>query len=205
MSPHHAAVADDAGSLLATLAVASIAGHVSQLFALLPGWAGGILGGLVVHGLMRLVGPAIDVHAQRVKARLSPAPVVIEAPVARARRVLVVDDHEACRVLIAAALRAALPGVHVDEARSAAEARGLHGRYHHGAIVADLVLADEMGHDLLRAIGGPGDVLTSGVADALALDAAAAGCGAIAMRKPPARDELVAAVTARLDAIGAAS
>ena len=203
MSGHHAAaVADDAGSLLATLAVASLAGHVSQLFALLPGWAGGILGGLVVHGLMRLVGPAIDVHAQRVKRHLTPTPPVPEAPVARARRVLVVDDHEACRVLIAAALRDALPGVHVDEARSGAEARGLHARYHHGAIVADLVLADEMGHDLLREIGGPGDVLTSGVADALALDAAAATCGALALQKPPAPEALVAAVTARLDTTG---
>ena len=200
MSDHHSAVAD--GSLVVTLAVASLAGHVSQLFALLPGWAGGILGGLVVHGLMRLVGPTLDHHAQRVKARLTPAPAALVTVVARSRRVLVVDDHEACRVLIAAALRDALPGVHVDEARSAAEARGLHARYHHGAIVADLVLADEMGHDLLREIGGPGDVLVSGVADALALDAAAPACGALPMRKPTPRDELVAAVTARLGALG---
>ena len=200
MSPHHAAasvVAEDTGSLLATLAVASFAGHVSQLFALLPGWAGGILGGLVVHGLMRLVGPTLDVHAQRVKARLSPVP-----PLTRTRRVLVVDDHEASRVLIAAALRAAHQGVHVDEARSGAEARGLHARHHHGAIVADLVLGDEMGDALLREIGGPGDVLVSGVADALALDAAAATCGAVAIQKPPAPEALVAAVTARLAAIG---
>lgn len=197
MSDHH--LTPD-GSLVVTLAVASLAGHVSQLFALLPGWAGGILGGLVVHGLMRLVGPLIDVHAQRIKAHATGKHVV--AVVTRTRRVLVVDDHEACRVLIAAAIRDALPGVHVDEARSGAEARGLHGRHHHGAIVADLVLADEMGHDLLRAIGGPGDVLTSGVADERALDAAAATCGALPMRKPTPRDELVAAVTARLGAIG---
>jgi hypothetical protein len=40
------------------------------------------------------------------------------------------------------------------------------------------------------------------VADALALDAAAATCGAVAIQKPPAPEALVAAVTARLAAIG---
>jgi hypothetical protein len=59
-----------------------------------------------------------------------------------------------------------------------------------------------MGDALLREIGGPGDVLVSGVADALALDAAAATCGAVAIQKPPAPEALVAAVTARLAAIG---
>jgi CheY-like chemotaxis protein len=186
--------------LAATSLVASVSGHVSQSLAGVPGWVGGAAAGLVVGVVLRLLDPTLRVHGERLRARLAAPPDVLV--VARTRRVLVVDDHEASRVLLALALREALPGVHVDEARSGAEARGLHGRYHHGAIVADLVLADEMGHDLLRAIGGPGDVLTSGVADALALDAAATGCGAIPMRKPPAAADLVAAVTARLAALG---
>jgi CheY-like chemotaxis protein len=186
--------------LAATSLVASVGGHVSQAVAGVPGWVGGAAAGLIVGVVLRLLDPTLKVHGERLRARLA-APTAVLV-VARARRVLVVDDHEASRVLIALALREALPGVHVDEVRSGAEARGLHARYHHGAIVADLVLADEMGDALLRAIGGPGDVLVSGVADVLALDGAAATCGAVALQKPLAPEALVAAVTARLAALG---
>lgn len=199
MSDHHLS---PGAMLAASTLAASIGGHIAEALAGVPGWIGGAVAGLAVGVVLRLLDPTLKVHGERIKQRFTPAPVAIVAVITRTRRVLVVDDHEACRVLIADALRTALPGVHVDEARSAAEARGLHARYHHGAIVADLVLADEMGHDLLREIGGPGDVLVSGVADALALDAAAHACGALPMRKPTPRDELVAAVTARLGALG---
>ena len=187
--------------LAATSLVASFGGHLSQAVAGVPGWVGGAAAGLIVGVVLRLLDPTLKVHGERLRARLA-APPRDEPAIARARRVLVVDDHEASRVMIAAALRDALPGVHVDEARSGAEARGLHGRHHYGAIVADLVLSDEMGDALLREIGGPGDVLVSGVADALAIDAAAATCGAVALQKPPAPGALVAAVTARLAALG---
>jgi CheY-like chemotaxis protein len=186
--------------LAATSLVASVSGHVSQSLAGVPGWVGGAAAGLVVGVVLRLLDPTLRVHGERLRARLAAPPDVLV--VARTRRVLVVDDHEASRVLLALALREALPGVHVDEARSGAEARGLHARHHHGAIVADLVLGDEMGDALLREIGGPGDVLVSGVADVLALDAAAATCGATPMQKPPTPEALVAAVTARLAALG---
>lgn len=197
MSDHHLSPGE---MLAATSLVASVGGHISQAVAGVPGWVGGAAAGLIVGVVLRLLDPTLKVHGERLRARLAAPPEVLA--IARARRVLVVDDHEASRVMIAAALRDALPGVHVDEARSGAEARGLHGRHHYGAIVADLVLSDEMGDALLREIGGPGDVLVSGVADALAIDAAAATCGAVALQKPPAPGALVAAVTARLAALG---
>jgi len=68
------------------LALASIAGHITHTLALLPGWAGGILGGLVVHVIGRLLAPTLDAHGQRIKRSLSPTSSVPPPPKP--------DDHD---------------------------------------------------------------------------------------------------------------
>jgi DNA-binding NtrC family response regulator len=67
-------------------------------------------------------------------------------------------------------------------------------------VLCDLVLPDELGTDVLAAIGRKGDVLMSGVAEADALDAAAERCHAVAMRKPIDRARIVDHLTAALGA-----
>lgn len=187
--------------LLAELTAAGIGGHAIESLSHLPGWVGGIIGGAVVGITLRLFGPTLDVLGHRIRHSLTPPPppaAPLPAP-PRSRSVLVVDDHDGCRTLLAAMLREAL-SLPVYEARSGAEARGLMARHHCGAVLCDLMLPDEIGADVLSAIGRRGDVLMSGVAEADALDAAAHCCGAVAMRKPIDRARIVDHLTAALAA-----
>ena len=183
--------------LLAEMTAAGIGGHAIESLSHLPGWVGGLFGGLVMGITLRLLDPLLRVHGETIARRLIPVPVLVSAP--RSRSILVVDDHEGCRQLLAAMLREAL-GLPVYEARSGAEARGLMARHHCGAVLCDLILPDELGADVLAAIGRKGDVLMSGVAEADALDAAAHRVGAIAMRKPIDRARIVDHLTAALGA-----
>lgn len=192
MTPHHSPTPGEL--LLAELAAGAGLAHI------LDGWPPalvGMLSALVVGVSLRVLDPLLRLHGERIARRLTPCPAPVTAP--RSRSVLVVDDHEGCRHLLAAMLREAM-GLPVYEARSGAEARGLMARHHCGAVLCDLMLPDELGSDVLAAIGRKGDVLTSGVADADALDAAAARCGAVAMRKPLDRGQIVDHLTAALGA-----
>ena len=185
--------------LLAELTAAGVGGHAIESLSHLPGWVGGLIGGAVVGVTLRLFGPTLDVWGHRIRNSVAPPPPPAAPPPAapRSHSVLVVDDHDGTRHLLAAMLREAL-GCTVHEARSGAEARGLHARHRPAAVVCDLMLPDELGSDVLAAIGRPGDVLTSGVADADALDAAAHRVGAVAMRKPVDRTKIVDHLTAAL-------
>ena len=183
--------------LLAEITAAGVGGHAIESLSHLPGWVGGLFGGLVMGITLRLLDPLLRVHGETIARRLIPVPVLVSAP--RSRSILVVDDHEGCRQLLAAMLREAL-SLPVYEARSGAEARGLMARHHCGAVLCDLILPDELGGDVLAAIGRKGDVLMSGVAEADALDAAAERCHAVAMRKPIDRTRIVDHITAALGA-----
>ena len=183
--------------LLAEMTAAGIGGHAIESLSHLPGWVGGLIGGLVMGVTLRLLDPLLRVHGERIARRLTPVPVVVTTP--RSRSILVVDDHDGCRQLLAAMLREAL-SLPVYEARSGAEARGLMSLHHCGAVLCDLMLPDEIGADVLSAIGRKGDVLMSGVAEADALDAAAHRVGAVAMRKPIDRARIVDHLTAALGA-----
>lgn len=181
--------------LLAELTAAGVGGHAIESLSHLPGWVGGLFGGLVMGITLRLLDPVLRAYGERFRERLTPVPVVVTAP--RSRSVLVVDDHDGCRHLLAEMLREAM-GLPVYEARSGAEARGLMARHRCGAVLCDLMLPDELGADVLAAIGRKGDVLMSGVAEADALDAAAHRVGAVAMRKPIDRARIVDHITAAL-------
>ena len=181
--------------LLAELTAAGIGGHAIESLSHLPGWVGGLFGGLVMGITLRLLDPLLRTHGERIARRLTPVPMAPAAP--RSHSVLVVDDHDGCRHLLAEMLREAL-SLPVYEARSGAEARGLMARHHCGAVLCDLMLPDELGGDVLAAIGRKGDVLMSGVAEADALDAAAHRVGAVAMRKPIDRARIVDHLTAAL-------
>lgn len=183
--------------LLAEITAAGVGGHAIESLSHLPGWVGGLFGGLVMGITLRLLDPLLRVHGETIARRLIPVPVLVTAP--RSRSVLVVDDHDGCRQLLAAMLREAL-SLPVYEARSGAEARGLMSLHHCGAVLCDLILPDELGGDVLAAIGRKGDVLMSGVAEADALDAAAHKVGAVAMRKPIDRARIVDHLTAALAA-----
>lgn len=180
--------------ILAEMTAAGIGGHAIESLSHLPGWVGGLIGGAVVGVTLRLFGPTLDVLGHRIRNSVAPPPPPA-AP--RSHSVLVVDDHDGTRHLLAAMLRDAL-GCTVHEARSGAEARGLHARHRPAAVVCDLMLPDELGSDVLAAIGRPGDVLMSGVAEADTLDAAAHRVGAVAMRKPIDRARIVDHITAAL-------
>jgi len=183
--------------LLAELTAAGIGGHAIESLSHLPGWVGGLIGGAVVGVTLRLFGPTLDVLGNRIRHSLTPpAPAPVAA---RSRSILVVDDHDGCRHLLAAMLREAL-SLPVYEARSGAEARGIMSLHHCGAVLCDLMLPDELGADVLAAIGRKGDVLMSGVAEADALDTAAHKVGAVAMRKPIDRARIVDHITAALGA-----
>lgn len=178
--------------LLAELATGAGLAHIFD------GWPPALVGfssALFVGVALRLLDPLLRVRGEAIARRLTPAPPAPVAP--RSRSVLVVDDHDGCRQLLAAMLREAL-GLPVYEARSGAEARGLMARHHCGAVLCDLMLPDELGADVLAAIGRRGDVLMSGVAEADALDAAAHKVGAVAMRKPVDRTRIVDHLTGAL-------
>jgi len=183
--------------LLAELTAAGVGGHAIESLSHLPGWVGGLFGGLVMGITLRLLDPVLRAYGERFRERLTPCPAPVTAP--RSRSILVVDDHDGCRHLLAEMLREAL-SLPVYEARSGAEARGLMARHHCGAVLCDLMLPDELGADVLAAIGRKGDVLMSGVAEADALDAAAHRVGAVAMRKPLDRARIVDHLTAALGA-----
>lgn len=180
--------------LLAELATGAGLAH------LFDGWPPALVGfcsALVVGVTLRLFDPLLRAYGEHIARRVTPVPAAPVAP--RSRSILVVDDHDGCRQLLAAMLREAL-GLPVYEARSGAEARGLMARHHCGAVLCDLMLPDELGADVLSAIGRRGDVLMSGVAEADALDAAAHKVGAVAMRKPIDRARVVDHLTAALGA-----
>lgn len=178
--------------LLAELATGAGLAHVFD------GWppaAVGFCSALFVGVTLRLFDPLLRAYGEHIARRVTPVPAAPVAP--RSRSILVVDDHDGCRQLLAAMLREAL-SLPVYEARSGAEARGLMARHHCGAVLCDLILPDELGGDVLAAIGRKGDVLMSGVAEADALDAAAHRVGAVAMRKPIDRARIVDHLTAAL-------
>lgn len=179
------------------ISLAELCAGVASAFALphLPPWLISAAAALAVGVILRVLDEVLRAAGKRLAERLTPA----TSPPPRTRSVLVVDDHDGVRQLLALGLREELPGVAVYEARSGAEARGLASLHGCGAVVCDLALPDELGSDVLAAIGRPGDVLVSGVIDADALDAAAAKCGAVPMRKPLDRAVVAAAVRARLD------
>ncbi len=192
MSDHHSA---DGSLTLLAIGGGWLTEHVSHLVAgFPPGLIGPIttlLGGAILH----VAAPYLRARGERLRDRA----LRRRSTVPRSRSVLVVDDHEGCRHLLAAMLREAM-GLPVYEARSGAEARGLMARHHCGAVLCDLMLPDELGADVLAAIGRKGDVLMSGVAEADALDAAAHRVGAVAMRKPIDRARIVDHLTAALGA-----
>jgi CheY-like chemotaxis protein len=180
LSPWHVALAE----LVAGVASASVVVH-------LPPWLAGALAAFVVGVLLRLLEPWLRLRGERI-ALAAPASSV--APLTRA--VLLVDNDRHLSALMALALRA--DGHAVHEAHSAADALAAWSRHRPRVVVADLMLPDELGDAFLaRLPRGVRAVLTSGVAEAHTLDAAAARCGAISIRKPA--HDLVATVRGLLD------
>ena len=53
---------------------AGLAGHAAHAMAQLPGWVGGVAGGLVVGVVLRVLDPTLRAHGERLKQRFSPAP-----------------------------------------------------------------------------------------------------------------------------------
>ena len=119
--------------LLAELTAAGVGGHAIESLSHLPGWVGGLFGGLVMGITLRLLDPLLRLHGERIARRLTPCPAPVTAP--RSRSVLVVDDHDGCRHLLAAMLREAL-GLPVYEARSPRD----------GAMTARETYARGLGH-----------------------------------------------------------
>lgn len=57
---------------VAEVVSAGFVGHVLHTVAQLPGWVGGIGGGLVVGVLLRLLDPTLKAHGERIKPWLTP-------------------------------------------------------------------------------------------------------------------------------------
>lgn len=72
MSPHQTPSAW--ALLLAELAAASVGGHAIESLSHLPGWVGGIIGGLIVGVTLRLFDPLLRAHGERLAKRLTPPP-----------------------------------------------------------------------------------------------------------------------------------
>lgn len=176
MSDHHA---PDGSLTLLALGTGWLTSQVAHLVAgaspVVVNLAVSLLGGALLHYLA----PTLRARGQRLHERVSRPP----RPTGLARAVLIVEDHEATRTLLALALREALD-VPVYEARSGAEGRGLAQRHRPAAVVCDLALPDEDGDAVLSAIGLRGAVLMSGAADPADLAAAAERCDAVPMSKP---------------------
>ncbi len=191
MSDHH-----HADGWLTLLAVGSgwLTAHVGHLVAGFPPGLIGPLMTLLSGALLHVAAPYLRARGERLRDRA----LRRRSTVPRSRSVLVIEDHASGEVLVGL-LRDALD-VPVYLARSGAEGRGMAQRYSPAAIVCDLILPDELGGDVLAAIGRKGDVLMSGVAEADALDAAAHRVGAVAMRKPIDRARIVDHLTAALGA-----
>lgn len=172
------------------LAVQTIAG-VASASALphLPTWLVSACAALCVGVLLRLLDPTLRLIGDHQARRFADPPT---APLAPA--VLVVDDHKPTRTLLAEMLRAAL-GVEVLEASTGAEARAAFSSRRPRVVIADLMLPDELGDDVLASLPRRvRTVLMSGVADAAALDTAAEACGATPMHKPLDAAAVTAAV-----------
>ena len=123
--------------LLAEMTAAGIGGHAIESLSHLPGWVGGLIGGAVVGVTLRLFGPTLDVWGHRIRNSVAPPPPPAAPPPAapRSHSVLVVDDHDGTRHLLAAMLREAL-GLPVYEARSPRD----------GAMTARETYARGLGH-----------------------------------------------------------
>lgn len=57
---------------VAELFSATLVGHILHDIAQLPGWVGGLGGGLVVGVLLRLLDPTLKAHGERLKPWLTP-------------------------------------------------------------------------------------------------------------------------------------
>ncbi len=66
--------------LLAELTAAGIGGHAIESLSHLPGWVGGLFGGLVMGVTLRLLDPLLRAHGERIARRLTPVPVAPAAP-----------------------------------------------------------------------------------------------------------------------------
>lgn len=60
--------------LLAELTAAGVGGHAVQSLSQLPGWMGGIIGGLVVGVSLRLLDPLLRAYGERLARRHAPPP-----------------------------------------------------------------------------------------------------------------------------------
>lgn len=69
MNDHHFTGAE---LFLAELATGTFVGHLLHDIAQLPGWVGGLGGGLVVGVLLRLLDPTLKAHGERIKPWLTP-------------------------------------------------------------------------------------------------------------------------------------
>jgi signal transduction histidine kinase len=111
-------------------------------------------------------------------------------PARGAERILVVDDEQVVRELLAKMLRE--QGYHVETAASAREARTLQGRF--DLLLTDVVMPEQDGVTLARDLAPPQVLFISGY-DQDALVAADASF----LQKPFSRDELTRAVRGLLD------
>jgi signal transduction histidine kinase/ActR/RegA family two-component response regulator len=111
-------------------------------------------------------------------------------------RVLVVDDDDDARHLVAALLHDA--GAQVDEVATAAEGRQRLGTHRYSAIVSDIVMPEEDGYAFMRAVRALSATVPAVALTTLtrAEDAAAAYTAGyqICLTKPIDRDRLIAAV-----------
>jgi len=172
------------------LAVQTVAG-VASASALphLPTWLVSACAALFVGALLRLFDPTLRLLGDRGARRFADPPT---APLSRA--VLVVDDHEPTRTLLSQLLREKL-GVEVLTASNGAEARAAFSARRPRVVIADLMLPDELGDDVLASL--PRRVRTlliSGAAEPHALEASAEACGAVAMHKPVEPAAVIATV-----------
>ena len=60
--------------LLAELTAAGVGGHAIESLSHLPGWVGGLFGGLVMGITLRLLDPLLRLHGERIARRLTPPP-----------------------------------------------------------------------------------------------------------------------------------
>ena len=57
--------------LLAEITAAGVGGHAIESLSHLPGWVGGLFGGLVMGITLRLLDPLLRVHGERFTGRLA--------------------------------------------------------------------------------------------------------------------------------------
>lgn len=71
MSHHHYSAGE---MLLAELATAGVVGHFVASLTLLPGWVGGVVGGLFVGVVLRLLDVPLRQRSERLAKRWTPTP-----------------------------------------------------------------------------------------------------------------------------------